>query len=100
MTYQSDIEAGEPEVPEVPAPPPRRNLGAIFRRTTTPALAGPGDPGRPIRVGLGVALAFFVGFLGWAALVRLDSGVTAQGYVVVAGNRKAVQHREGGIVGN
>jgi HlyD family type I secretion membrane fusion protein len=97
MNYISDIEPDPRNEPETP--PPRRNLGAIFRRTT-PALTGAGDPRRPIRIGIGVALAFFVGFLGWAALVRLDSGVTAQGYVVVAGNRKAVQHREGGIVGN
>lgn len=100
MTYISEIDGSESDQPEVPPPPPRRNLGAIFRRTSTPALTGPGDPSRPIRVGLAVAFAFFVGFLGWAALVRLDAGVTAQGYVVVAGNRKAVQHREGGIVGN
>ena len=58
----------------------------------------PGDPRRPIRVGLIAAAAFFVLFLGWAAFVRLDSAVTAHGFVVVSGNRKAVQHRDGGIV--
>ncbi len=45
-----------------------------------------------------VALAFFVGLLGWAALTPLDSGAVAQGLVAVAGNRQVVQHREGGIV--
>ena len=57
-----------------------------------------GDPRRAIRVGLWVAFFFFVLFIGWAAVARLDAGVNGQGYVVVAGNRKAVQHREGGNV--
>ena len=55
-------------------------------------------PDREIRIG-GVAIAAFVfALLGWGALARLDSGVTAQGEVVVYGNRQAVQHRDGGAV--
>lgn len=42
--------------------------------------------------------AFFIGFLGWAALTPLDAGAYARGVVAVAGNRQAVQHREGGVV--
>jgi HlyD family secretion protein len=45
-----------------------------------------------------VAAAFFVGFLGWAALVPLQAAVYAPGVIAVAGNRQSVQHREGGIV--
>ncbi|RJF90860.1 HlyD family type I secretion periplasmic adaptor subunit [Sphingomonas cavernae] len=45
-----------------------------------------------------VAGAFFVLFLGWAAFTPLDAGAIAPGTVVVAGNRQAVQHRDGGIV--
>ena len=56
------------------------------------------DPARMIRIGAGVAGLFFVGFLGWAALAPLDAGAYAQGVVAVAGNRQAVQSREGGVV--
>lgn len=45
-----------------------------------------------------LASAFFVAFLGWAALAPLDAGTFAAGQVAVAGNRQAVQHREGGTV--
>lgn len=51
-----------------------------------------------LRVGLAVAGAFFVGFLGWAALAPLDAGAYAPGVVVVSGSRQAVQHREGGVI--
>ncbi|MBI5939550.1 MAG: HlyD family type I secretion periplasmic adaptor subunit [Caulobacterales bacterium] len=56
------------------------------------------DPGKELRWGAGVAIGFFVLFLGWAALTRLDAGAYAQGVIAVAGNRQAVQHREGGVV--
>ncbi len=45
-----------------------------------------------------IMLAFFVGFLGWAALAPLDSAVLASGVIVVESHRKAIQHLEGGIV--
>ncbi len=64
--------------------------------------AGPetigGDPSRDIRLGTIIAVAFFVIFLGWAALVPLDAGVTAVGQIAVAGNRQSVQHRDGGVI--
>jgi HlyD family type I secretion membrane fusion protein len=41
---------------------------------------------------------FFGGFLLWAGLTPLDAGAYARGAVEVAGNRQAVQHREGGTV--
>lgn len=53
---------------------------------------------KEIRVGVAIGGAFFVGLLGWAALTPLDAGAMAQGVVAVAGNRQAVQHRDGGIV--
>ena len=37
-----------------------------------------GDPHREIRLGLIIAVGFFVLFLGWAALVPLDAGVNAK----------------------
>jgi len=47
---------------------------------------------------MAIAIAFFVVFLGWAALVPLDAGVNAAGQVAVLGNRQTVQHKDGGIV--
>ena len=51
-----------------------------------------------LRVGGVVAGAFFLGFMGWASFIPLDAASTAEGIVAVAGNRQAVQHRDGGIV--
>ncbi|WP_245863757.1 HlyD family type I secretion periplasmic adaptor subunit [Caulobacter mirabilis] len=49
-------------------------------------------------LGGAVIVAFFVFFLGWAALAPLDAGAYAEGQIAVSGNRQAVQHREGGVV--
>ena len=57
-----------------------------------------GNPIREIRIGGAIAGAFFVLFLGWAALVPLDAGVNAAGTIAVAGNRQTVQHKDGGVV--
>lgn len=69
--------------------------------TGLPADLGANDPDSPRRdlwVGGGVVIAFFVLFLGWAALAPLDAGAFAPGQVEVSGNRQSVQHREGGVV--
>jgi HlyD family secretion protein len=63
---------------------------------TTPAVA---DPSRDIRAGSIIAAIFFVLFLGWAAFARLDAAAYAPGTLVVSGQRQAVQHRDGGVVG-
>ena len=65
---------------------------------TAPVEVDAGNPQREIRTGIAVAVLFFVIFLGWAALVPLDAGVHAAGSIAVAGNRQAVQHRDGGVV--
>jgi HlyD family type I secretion membrane fusion protein len=57
-----------------------------------------GDPTAEIRLGVVIAVIFFVLFLGWAALMPLDAGVHAAGTIAVAGNRQSVQHRDGGVV--
>lgn len=57
-----------------------------------------GDPRREIRAGLAVAVGFFVLFVGGAAVVPLDAGVSAPGIIAVSGNRQTVQHRDGGVV--
>jgi len=59
---------------------------------------GAGNPEREIRLGLTIAGAFFILFLGWAAFMPLDAGVHATGSIAVAGNRQTVQHRDGGVV--
>ena len=45
-----------------------------------------------------IMLVFFVGLGGWAAVAPLSSAVIAPAVVKVEGNRKSVQHLEGGIV--
>ncbi|MCC2596151.1 HlyD family type I secretion periplasmic adaptor subunit [Pusillimonas sp. MFBS29] len=52
----------------------------------------------PLRWGLAVLLIGFGGFAAWAALAPLDAGVPANATVQVFGNRKSVQHLEGGTV--
>lgn len=63
------------------------------------ATADLADPRRDIRLGLIVAALFFIGFLGWALFIRLDAAAYAPGTLVVSGQRQAVQHRDGGMVG-
>lgn len=71
--------------------------------TDTPAAKDWMSPARDsvlpeLRTGIAIAGVFFVGLLGWAAFIPLDAAATAEGIVAVAGNRQAVQHRDGGIV--
>jgi HlyD family type I secretion membrane fusion protein len=51
-----------------------------------------------IRVGVITLLASFGGLGSWAALAPLNGAVVGTGVLAVHGNRKTVQHREGGIV--
>jgi HlyD family type I secretion membrane fusion protein len=53
----------------------------------------------PLLAGSAAAVAFFGAFGGWAALAPLDGAAIAPGVVSVESSRKAVQHLEGGIVG-
>jgi len=69
---------------------------ALVLHQGTPIDAG--NARREIRIGIAVAALFFVVFLGWAALVPLDAGVSAAGTIAVAGNRQTVQHRDGGVI--
>ena len=62
-------------------------------------LSGPSDSARgPIVSGLVVLVAFFAGLGGWAAYAPLNGAVVAQAVVKVEGNRKSIQHLDGGIV--
>lgn len=48
--------------------------------------------------GFAIMFLFFGVAGGWAALAPLDSAAVAQGVVKVAGDRKLIQHLEGGII--
>lgn len=50
-------------------------------------------------IGLITVAVLVAGFGGWAFTANLSSAVMAMGNLVVEGNIKRVQHREGGIVG-
>lgn len=78
---------------------------------STPAIAPPpvghtpagpaqalGDWRRPLRRGLATAALTLCGFFGWAGFAPLESAVSANGTIVPDGDRKVVQHLEGGVV--
>ena len=50
------------------------------------------------RIGYAIIAFTFVGMLGWAAFARIDSAVVANGIVSAEGNRKTIQHLEGGML--
>lgn len=52
----------------------------------------------PVLAGATICLAFFGGLTAWSALVPLASAALGPGIVSPDGNRRAVQHLEGGIV--
>ena len=64
----------------------------------TPDEGGRDNPGPDIRVGVAIAVAFFLIFLGWAAFARLDAAALAPGRMTVSGQRQTIQHREGGVI--
>ncbi len=56
------------------------------------------SPHRALIVGGIAAFLFFVVFLGWVAVTRLDAAAHGEGRVIVAGNRQVIQHRYGGSI--
>lgn len=57
------------------------------------------DKVRPVSLlGLIAFLGFFVGLIGWAAVAPLASSAFASGKVEIEGQRKTIQHKEGGLV--
>jgi len=64
-----------------------------------PKIQRPTDNYRGVaRIGYAIIGITFVGLLGWAALAPLDSAVIANGIVSAEGNRKTIQHLEGGML--
>ena len=54
---------------------------------------------RPLRLAFFTILFGVGGVFGWGAFAMIDSAVVAPGTLMVEGNRRNVQHLEGGIVG-
>ena len=76
---------------------------SIERRPATRRAAFPLEPA-PLRLtgvtrtGFAIMFLFFGVAGGWAALAPLDSAAVAPGVIKVAGDRKLIQHLEGGII--
>ncbi len=59
----------------------------------------PSDSARgAILAGWTILIAFFAGFGGWAITAPLNGAVVGEAVVKVEGNRKSVQHLDGGII--
>jgi HlyD family type I secretion membrane fusion protein len=48
--------------------------------------------------GVAILVLFFGGFFAWSTLAPIESAAIAQGKVTVTGNRRTIQHLEGGII--
>ena len=81
----------------IAGPKRRPGLGDLFR-APRPEDVLREHAHREVALGLIAAAVFFLVFVGWAAFAQLDAGVYAHGQIVVSGERKTVQHRDGGIV--
>ena len=68
--------------------------------TAAPSSADPGPASAAFfwRLTLAVISVVFGGLLLWSVAAPIESAVVAPGRVVVEGNRRAVQHLEGGVV--
>ena len=82
VPVRETLPAKPPPPTAVPAAPARRPMG----------VAG------PMALAAFVAVLFLGGFMAWAALAPLESAAIAPGTLEVSGERKTVQHLEGGIV--
>jgi HlyD family secretion protein/epimerase transport system membrane fusion protein len=54
----------------------------------------------PRRVGMGFVFFFLLVFIGWGTVFPLAGGAVAPGVISPDGDRKTVQHLEGGIIGS
>ncbi|MSU90499.1 HlyD family type I secretion periplasmic adaptor subunit [Rhodobacteraceae bacterium 2CG4] len=59
----------------------------------------PWSPSAPLRLGFVALVVLVFGIGGWSAVARISGAVISSGMVQVEGNRQAVQHSEGGLVG-
>lgn len=74
-------------------------VAASGRRDAQPKAARPNDDFRPVaRTGWLILIGFFGVFGTWAAVAPLNAAVVGEGVVKVQGNRKSIQHLEGGTI--
>lgn len=71
---------------------PRGELPSVDRPALRRSLRG------PVLIGAAVVVLFFAGLGGWAAVAPLASAAIAAGVISPDGNRRTVQHLEGGII--
>ncbi|HET6522589.1 MAG TPA: HlyD family type I secretion periplasmic adaptor subunit [Geminicoccaceae bacterium] len=92
--------AGLVPAPERPGLPAGRADALPAPLPRPPAAAAPPRPpvGRFVAAGMVVILLFFGAFGAWAALAPLSSAALAPGTVRAEGNRRTVQHLEGGLI--
>jgi HlyD family secretion protein len=75
------------------------NSGELaLRAVASPAQLSSGKPGRLVFFGGLTSLALLIALFVWASIMQIASAALASGQVTVEGNRKAVQHRDGGPV--
>jgi membrane fusion protein, type I secretion system len=96
------------EVPVADAIAAMAELAQQSRRAATPAATSTAARRSPPAVsdsmrsaaiaGWAIILIFFGGFGAWAVTAPLHGAVVANGFVRVEGNRKSIQHLDGGIV--
>ena len=74
-------------------------MSELILRNTTQQVPLPNESARgAITAGLAVLIIFFFGLGGWAAFAPLTGAVVAPAVVKVEGNRKTIQHLDGGII--
>lgn len=96
MSSQVAPRSGDAPAPSAEA---ARRTGSITIRPEADEPKPPSDSARlAIIAGLAIIAVFFGGFGTWALTAPLDGAVVANAVVKVEGNRKSVQHLDGGIV--
>ena len=77
--------------------------GALTGPRTLPPMTAPAQPARPrpsgpVMLGIGSIVLFLGGFAAWSTLAPLAEAAIAPGQIRSEGNRRTIQHLEGGIV--
>ncbi len=75
-----------------------RRLRSVLPDDDIPAIHARSETGGIMAAGFALALIVFGGFGTWAAMAPLKGAVIAAGIVKVRGDRKEVEHLEGGIL--
>ena len=90
------VDAASPTPYPLPPAPPRRNRPVARAKRTAPR---PDDSVETAAYRGWLIIAVFFGMFGtWALFAPLNGAVVAPAEVKISGNRKSIQHLEGGIV--